>query len=85
MKGNKLFIYHGNVSGFGIAKSESGEKLDGEIPEYQVLTPDREDRTLVFWYDGEVRKVPKQKTIQIREKKFRTGLLNLADPPLGWD
>ena len=70
---------------FGIKEAESGKKLNGKVPKYKVLVEDRKDKTLYFWSEGKVKPIPNQKKVKKSKKKYRSGELDLGDPPVGWD
>jgi hypothetical protein len=73
------------LGNFGISEAKTGKKLNGKIPKYQVLTEDREDKTLYFWSDGKAHPVSNQKKVDKNKKKYRSGELDLGDPCIGWD
>lgn len=73
------------LGSFGISEKDTGKKINGKVPKYEIQTPDREEKKLYFWSDGKAKEVPGQKTIEKKKIKYRKGELDLGDPPLGWD
>ena len=73
------------LGNFGIKEKDSGKKLNGKVPKYEIQTPDIDGKTLYFWSDSKKEKVPSQKTVKKAGKKYRLGELDLGDPPIGWD
>ena len=73
------------LGNFGISEKQSGKKLNGKVPKYEIQTPDVAGKKLVYWTGSEKKEVPGQKTITKKDKKFRVGELDLGDPPIGMD
>lgn len=73
------------LGNFGIKEKDSGKKLDGKVPKYEIQTPDIDGKKLFFWSESKKNEVPGQKTVKKGNKKYRLGELDLGDPPIGWD
>lgn len=72
------------LGNFGISEVATKKKLKGKVAKYEIQTPDREGKKLCYWNGVEVKEVPGQATKEKEKKKFRTGELDLGDPPVGW-
>jgi hypothetical protein len=73
------------LGNFGISERDTGKKLKGKVPKYEVQTPDVEGKNLYFWSGAKKNVLPEQKIIKKKNKKYRMGELDLGDPPIGWD
>ncbi len=73
------------LGSFGISEKNTGKKINGKVPKYEIQTPDREGKKLFFWSDGKAKEIPSQKSHVKKKMKFRTGELDLGDPPVGWE
>ncbi|MFC1996110.1 hypothetical protein ACFLXI_00705 [Chloroflexota bacterium] len=73
------------LGSFGISEVASGKKITGKVLKYRIETPDKPGKKFYFWSDGKAKEVPGQKTVEKKNKKFRTGELDMGDPPIGWD
>lgn len=63
---------------------ETGKKLKGKLPgKYEVFVPYVENKVLVYWDGSKAVDIPNQSNVKIKDKIFRKGELDLADPPVG--
>ncbi len=72
------------LGNFGISEVDTGKKLKGKVPKYEVEVPDVEGKKLYFWDKNKKKEFRGQKTVTKKGKKFRRGELDLGDPPVGW-
>jgi hypothetical protein len=73
------------LGNFGISEKETGKKHAGKVSKYEIQTPDKENKKLYFWSEGKSNEIPNQTTKIKNKKKYRTGELDLGDPPVGWE
>lgn len=73
------------LGNFGISEKETGKKLKGKVPKYEIHTPDIEGKNLYFWSNAKKNMFSEQKNITKKKKKYRMVELDLGDPPIGWD
>jgi hypothetical protein len=73
------------LGNFGLSEKDSGKKIKGKVPKYQIQTPDMVGKKLYFWSESSKKEVPGQKTVKKEKKNYRMGELDLGDPPIGWD
>ena len=71
------------VGNFGLTDTNTYKPLNGYVDPYKILVRER-DGILYYWDGANAVQVPLQRTEPLNGVEYRSGVLDLGDPAIGW-